>query len=331
MATLKEVAKLAGVDYSTVSRVINNDPSLSIKKDTRERILKAIEELNYRPNLAARNLKNRETKIIGLAITNFFNPVIANIIHGAELRANSEGYNLLVYSEEQSTTKIINSLIDRHIDGLLISSSNFDDKDILKLKDKNLPSVSVNRKVLGMNNFVAVDDIEGAKLGVKHLIDFGHEKIANISGPLYTTTGLERLQGYRIAINEGDIEFVSEYIQESDFTIQGGYDAMIKLLALPEPPTAVFASSILIALGAMKAIHEKGLSIPNDISIVGFHDVYFADAIFPALTTVKMPLEEMGGRAIMKLIDIIRKKDNGEGIIVPGGTIISRESVKRLS
>ncbi|MDM5339058.1 LacI family DNA-binding transcriptional regulator [Fictibacillus enclensis] len=329
MATLKQVAKLAGVDSSTVSRVINNDPSLSIKTETRERIQKAIEELNYSPNLAARNLKNRETKILGLAINNFFNPVMASIIHGAELRANKEGYNLLVYSSEQSQSKIINSLVDRHIDGLLISSAIFEEEDILKLNDKNLPIVSVNRKVLGMKNFVVVNDMQGSKLGVKHLIEFGHKKIAHISGPLYTTTGLERLMGYRTAINEGNIKFISEYVQESEYSIDGGYIAMKNLLSLSDRPTAVFASSILIALGAMKAIQEEGLTIPNDISLVGFHDVYFADAIFPRLTTVKMPLEEMGDKAIGKLIDIISKKDKGEGIIIPGERIISRDSVKR--
>lgn len=330
MATLKQVAKLAGVDSSTVSRVINNDPSLSIKTDTRERILKAIEELNYRPNLAARNLRNRETKILGLAITNFFNPVMASIIHGAELRANKEGYNLIVYSAEQSQSKIINSLVDRHIDGLLISNPKFDNEEILKLNEKNLPIVSVNRKVFGTENFVVVNDVQGSKLGVKHLIEFGHKKIAHISGPLYTTTGLERLMGYRMAINEGNIKFMSEYVQESDYSIEGGYIAMKNLLSLSAPPTAVFASSILIALGAMKAIHEEGFTIPDDISLVGFHDVYFADAIFPSLTTVEMPLEEMGDIAIGKLIDIIRKKDKGEGIIIPGERIISRESVKRI-
>jgi len=330
VATLKQVAQLAGVDSSTVSRVINNDPSLSIKLETRERILKAIKELNYSPNLAARNLKNRETKILGLAITDFFNPVMASIIHGAELRANKEGYNLLVYSAEQDESKIINSLIDRRIDGLLISSPKFDDEDILRLNDKNLPIVSVNRKVLGMKNFVAVNDIQGSKLGVKHLIEFGHKKIAHISGPLYTTTGLERLMGYRTAINEENIKFISEYVQESDYSIEGGYTAMKNLLSLSNPPTAVFASSVLIALGAMKAIHEEGFTIPNDISLVGFHDVYFADTISPSLTTVKMPLEEMGNAAIGKLIDIIHKKDKGEGIIISGERIISRESVKRL-
>lgn len=330
MATLKQVAQLAGVDSSTVSRVINNDSSLSIKLETRERILNAIKELNYTPNLAARNLKNRETKILGLAITDFFNPVMASIIHGAELRAKREGYNLLVYSAEQDQSKIINSLVDRQIDGLLISSPEFGDEDILKLNDKDLPIISVNRKVLGMENYVTVNDMQGSKLGVKHLIEFGHKKIAHISGPLYTTTGVERLMGYRKAINEENIKFTSEFVQESEYSIEGGYIAMKNLLSLSNRPTAVFASSILIALGAMKAIHEEGLSIPNDISLVGFHDVYFADAIFPGLTTVKMPLEEMGDIAIGKLIDIIHKKGKNEGITIPGERIINRESVKRL-
>lgn len=327
---MKDVAKLARVDPSIVSRVINNDPGLNIKDETRVRILEAVDNLNYRPNIMARSLKKGETKIIGMAIPSFFNPVISSIIHGAELRAVKEGYTLLVYSEEQDQKKIISSLNNGYIDGLIISSSHFDDANILELHNKKLPFLLVNRKVTGINSFVVTDDIQGVKLGVQHIIKFGHKRIAHISGPLYTTTGLERLQGYRIALNESNIEFNSRYVQESDYSIEGGYNAMKHLLALSIPPTAVFVANVLASLGAMKAIREQGLLIPDNISLVAYHDVYFADTLFPPLTTVKMPLEEMGNKAIGKLIAILQKKDNGDGIVIKGGTIIDRQSVVRL-
>lgn len=330
LTTLKDVAKLARVDPSIVSRVINHDPGLNIKAETRARILKAVDELNYRPNMMARSLKKGETKILGMAIPSFFNPVISSIIHGAELRAAKEGYTLLVYSEEQDQSKIISSLKNGYIDGLIISSSHFDDENILELQNKELPFVLVNRKVANINNFVAADDIQGAKLGVQYLIKFGHKYIAHISGPLYTTTGLERLQGYRIALNDSNIEFNSRYVQESDYSIEGGYNAMKHLLELTMPPTAVFVANILSALGALKAIRECGLLVPDNISLVAYHDVYFADTLFSPLTTVKIPVEEMGNKAIEKLIAILHKRDNGEGIIIKGGTIIERESVARL-
>ncbi|WP_332237254.1 LacI family DNA-binding transcriptional regulator [Sporolactobacillus sp. KGMB 08714] len=330
MVTLKKIAKLTGVHPSTVSRTINNDPDLKIRSDTRARILKAAKELNYHPNVAARNLKKGETKTLGLVISDFYNPVIASIIHGAEIRASKEGYNLLVCGPGQNQSKTISSFIDKSYDGLLISNSCLEDSYILDLVNKKIPLVLINRKVPNMNNFVIVDDLYGAMLGVKYLAEYGHKRIAHISGPLYTTTGIERLQGYRKAIKECNIEFNSEYVQESDYSIEGGYAAMKKLLLLSQRPTAVFAASILISLGAMKAIRESGLSIPKDISLVGYHDVFFADTLNPPLTTVKMPLEEMGDQAIGKLIAMLRKKDTGKGIIVPGGSIISRESVAKI-
>ncbi|WP_042357671.1 LacI family DNA-binding transcriptional regulator [Bacillus rubiinfantis] len=330
MATLKEIAKLTGVHPSIVSRTINNDPNLKIKPETKVRILKVVEELNYRPNMAARSLKKGETKILGLAIPSFFNPVVSSIIHGAELQAQKEGYNLLVYGAEREQAKVVSSLIDNRIDGLLISNSHFDDSEILELIERDFPIVLVNRRVSGLHNYVTVNDLMGAKKGVQHLIEYGHKQIGHIAGPLFTTTGIERLQGYRSAINEANIEFVSEYVQESDYTIEDGYRAMRKLLSLSNPPTAVFAASITISLGAMKAIREFGLSIPENISLVGYHDVYFADSLNPPLTTVAMPLEEMGSLAIEKLLRILQHNDNGEGIVLQGGTIISRGSVKKI-
>lgn len=161
MVTLKKIAKLTGVHPSTVSRTINNDPDLKIRSDTRARILKAAKELNYHPNVAARNLKKGETKTLGLVISDFYNPVIASIIHGAEIRASKEGYNLLVCGPGQNQSKTISSFIDKSYDGLLISNSCLEDSYILDLVNKKIPLVLINRKVPNMNNFVIVDDLYG--------------------------------------------------------------------------------------------------------------------------------------------------------------------------
>lgn len=335
MVTLKDVAKLAGVHSSVVSRVVNNDSELKIKEETRKRIQEAIKELDYRPNLFARNLKKRETKMLGMVIPDFSNPVYASIIHGAEDQAAIEGYNLLVYSMKQKGLEknYFSHLLENRIDGLLIANSESDDKEILNLKKANKPFVLVNRIISGINNFVILNDELGGKLATKHLSGLGHKRIAHISGPLFTGTGLKRFQGYREGLKEGNIDFVSSYVQESQYTIESGYQSMQALLNLPTPPTAVFASNIMVSLGAMKAIDDHGLSIPNDISIVGFHDVYIASTLSPSLTTIEMPLYEMGKESVKKLISVIQEQEIEEepGLIISGASLIVRESTAPLS
>ncbi|ARF18037.1 LacI family DNA-binding transcriptional regulator [Sporosarcina ureae] len=330
MVTLKDVAKLVGVHPSVVSRVINNDGNLKIKEETRKRIQQAIEELNYRPNLSARNLKNSETKMLGMVIPDFSNPVYASIIHGAEDQAALEGYNLLLYSMKQKGLEknYFSHLMENRIDGLLIANSESDDKEILNLKKEKKPFVLVNRFITGISNHVILDDELGGKLATKHLAQLGHKRIAHITGPLFTGTGIKRFQGYREGLKEEEINFISSYVQESEYTIEGGYRSMQALLDLSTPPTAVFASNIMVSLGAMKAIQDRGLSIPRDISIIGFHEVDFASSLSPSLTTIKMPLYEMGSESVKKLITIIqgREEENELGLIISGASLVVRDS-----
>lgn len=330
MATLKDVARLAGVDPSIVSRTINQDPSLSIKKETRERILQAVEQLNYRPNVAARNLKKGESKVLGLAITDFYNPLFAQIIQGAEARALQEGYHLLVYSAQQNKEEIIYALRSGRIDGLIISSTHFTESEILAMVEEKLPVVIVNRKIGNLTNFVVTDDVHGSFLAVNYLIKHNHKKIAQITGPLFITSALDRFHGYRRALMEANIAFQQEYIKETDFTFANAYNVTMELLHLENRPTAIFASNISTSLGAMKAIRETGLMIPEDISLMGFHDVYFSDSLWQPLTTVKMPLIEMGEKGVEKLLSIIHKRDTNQGIIITGAEILERHSVNKL-
>lgn len=158
---------------------------------------------------------------------------------------------------------------------LLVASSASDDTEILELQKDKLPFVLVNRVVHGVDNYVAADDKMGAKLAVEHLIHLGHTRIGHLAGPLYTETGLERFHGYRAALQESKVEFIPHYVCESKYSVEDGYYSMNNLLELADPPTAVFAANIMICIGAMRAIQERGLTIPKDISIVGFHDILF--------------------------------------------------------
>lgn len=331
MVTIKEVAKKAGVHPSVVSRVLNKDLTLKIKDSTRERIIKIVDELEYVPNHSARNLKKNETKMIGMVIPDFNNPVYSSIIHGAESQANEEGYSLLVYSTEQKgmMDNYFSHLVEGRIDGLLIAISKSEDEDILELQKIGKPFVLVNRLVKNIENFVVLDDKSAGKMATKHLIELGHSKIAHITGPLTTGTGSKRLEGYEEELREFDLKVQDNYIQKSSYNIDEGYKAMNHLLDLDNPPTAVFTANILISLGAMKAIQDRKLSIPSDISVIGIHDVMFASTLYPPLTTVKMPLYEMGQEAIKKMISMLKGEtdpEHSKGLTIRGGALINRES-----
>ena len=336
MVTIKDVAKKAGVHPSVVSRVLNQDATLKIKKETRERVLRTVEELDYVPNHSARNLKRNETMMIGMIIPDFSNPVYSSIIHGAENKAAEEGYNLLVYSKNQKGIggNYFSHLVEGRIDGLLIAASELDDKDILELTELNKPFILVNRSVEGIDNHVVLDDEKAGYIAAEHLIGLGHERIAHITGPFETGTGLKRFNGFENGLRDAGINLNADYIRKSSYSMHSGYEQMNHLLNLEERPTAVFAANIMISLGAMRAVQERGLKIPEDISIIGVHDVSFATALNPALTTIRMPLYEMGEVAVLKIIESIKSKVPNrqmEGIMIEGGELILRESTKELT
>ncbi|GAK03025.1 ribose operon repressor [Geomicrobium sp. JCM 19037] len=317
---------MAGVHPSVVSRVLNNDERLHIKEETRTRIFESVKKLNYRPNSAARSLKMNQSNMIGMAIPDFRNPVYSSIIHGAEDEAMAKGYHLLVYSMKQKAP-LSASLLKERIDGLLIATSDFHDDEIARVANTDKPFVLVNRLIEQSQQYVVLEDYLGGEMATRHLIDLNHEHIAHIAGPLNTGTALQRYDGYKQTIKAAGISFRSHYVQESDYTMEGGYEAMGKLLSLRTPPSAVFASNIMVAMGAMKAIREHGMDVPGDISVIGIHDVFFASGLSPTLTTVKMPLYEMGVEAVKELIKAIQDKNyKMGGITIPGATLIKRES-----
>ncbi|MDQ0272369.1 LacI family DNA-binding transcriptional regulator [Cytobacillus purgationiresistens] len=321
------MAKLARVDPSVVSRIINDDTALLIKDETRKRVLEAIKELNYRPNANARSLRKRKTMMLGMVIPDFLNPVYGEIIRGAELQASTEGYHLMVCSiNKDSKCNYLSLLREGRIDGLMVASSEFEDSSISELEKENMPFILVNRLTLSMHDYVIADDTYGAKLAVNHLIDLGHTQIGHLSGPLFTGTGTERFQGYRAALKESGIDFFPSYLHETGYTVESGYEGMMKLLELPDPPTAVFAANVLSSIGAIQAIKVKGLTVPDDISVVGVHDVFFASMIDPALTTVKMPLFEMGIEAVKSLIKKLNGEQTGVSVRIPGAELIVRKS-----
>ena len=308
--TLEEIGKLSGVSRATVSRVINNHPH--IRDEVRERVLEVIETTGYQPNLAARSLASNESNIIGLVIPSIVNevftdPYFPRLTQGIAKACNDHGYTLSLFlfhspaEEKMAARRIIsNSLLD----GVIIAADAFDDPIVPDLVAANVRFVQVGRphepeKV----NYVDVDNIYGGEIATQHLIELGYRRIAQIAS-LTTTAGIDRDIGYRKALQDYGVPLDENLIAFADFSRESGYDAMRKLLS--HHPDAVFIHSDSMSLGAMQAIREAKLSVPDDIAIVGFDDLPPAELAEPALTTVRQPIFETGEKVVALLLDVLQ-------------------------
>lgn len=308
--TIKDVAKRAGVTPALVSRVINNDPTLSVKEETRARIFKAADELSYLPNPFAQSLRTKSTKTLGMLVPDIGNPFFINIIKGAQDAALARDMCLLLINTDEvweNEKKLIQMLVNKKVDGILYLSAHMDIKAIRLIEELKTPYVLVNRNSGDENTlYVGLDNLNGALLAMKHLVELGHEKIAHIAGPLYTDTASGRLQGYRTALHMRGIELNLDYVIETSFSFDGGEQAVKKLLAMKgDRPTAIFAANDLIAMGAVSGANEMGVSVPEDLSIVGFNNIWVAKHFMPPLTTVDFDNYKMGEEACNMLVDKI--------------------------
>lgn len=332
--TIKDVAERAGVDSSTVSRIINNDPKLSVRAETRLRISTAIRELGYQTNSMARNLRLNISGAIGMLIPDITNPSFPEMIKGVESSSSEKDLSLILCNTgdiPEKELKMIRFLLNRRVDGLLLASVHMRDETIEEVEKSGVPCVFVNRgNRRDTGAYVVTDNAAGAKMAVRHLISLGHRKIAHIAGFLYTDTGIERMMGYRKELNLADIPLDSEYMVEAGYAELDGYRAMNKLLLLPDRPTAVFAANDLLAMGAILAMNENGVRVPEDISIVGFDDIWVVERITPALTTVKVPLYEMGYLAMDMLFHKMKDVQIEQERIVLEPLLVVRRSTAEL-
>jgi len=298
--TLNDVAMLAGVDRSVVSRVINEDPRLSVRPETRKRVRETIEKLGYRPNVAARSLRTARAYMFGLLIPDFANPVYAEIIKGAERAAGVLGYGLMTASSagvRLGLEHYLDLLGQGRVDGLLFAGEE-SGHELAQLRTSQVPWVLVNRTLAGSQRYVILDDERASELAVNHLLELGHRRIGHLAGPDGADTARRRRAGYLEAMGDAGLEVGPESIVHADYTAAGGVAALDRLLSAPNPPTAVFVANVASAVGVLYALHARGLSVPRDLSVVAVHDMPLASHLVPALTTVRMPLEELGRRAL---------------------------------
>jgi DNA-binding LacI/PurR family transcriptional regulator len=314
------VARLARVDPAIVSRVLNADKALSIRNETRERVLTAVSQLNYRPNVIARSLKLRASYALGMLLPDIANPMFPDIIKGVEDVAEVQGFHILlahITSQALAGGRHLELLRESRVGGLIVATGALSDSAIEELRRSGFPYVLVNRRAQGIDRYVVVDDEAGARLAVEHLIALGHRRIAHLAGPLDTDTGQRRLAGYRQALRAEGVEPDALLVEEAGLEIEDGYRAATRLLARAAAVSAVFTTNVPVAMGALAAIREAGLTVPADMSVVSLHDSAYAERTEPPLTTVRMPLREMGREAARRLIELVRGGGDAPPVVLP--------------
>lgn len=332
--TLNDIAIHAGVSVTTVSRVLNDKhEKYRISSKTRQLVKNAAKELNYRPNELARSLRLKKTQTIGLVVPDISNPFFAHIVHTIQNFVYMSGYSLIVcITNEDIDTELkqIELLRRKGVDGYIIMPVGIKDHHIEELLNHNIPLVILDRCLEEIHtNIVVVDNYKGAFQATEYIIKCGHKRIAIIQGLKDTYTNNERLRGYLDALKSYCIPVNDSYIVGKDFRRENGYIETKILLNLETPPTAIFATSDLITLGALQAIDEENCKIPGDISLVAFDDIDFAPYLVVPLTLVRQPKEMMGEIAVKLLIEDIKLKGRKEKKkIVLNPELVIRKSVK---
>lgn len=292
-----DVAKLAGVSTATVSRVINSPES--VREETRNRVTRAMVVCNYKYNALARGFATKRSNTIGLIIPTINNPVFAESTRGVQDCAGEKKTQVILgntYYQYDQEEGLINTLREKQVDGLIITSTNPRGRIIKTLEDEGFPFVLLYSTIKkGPLWAVGIDNFKGGYRATRHLIELGHHRIGMVAGTFsLSDRSFHRWHGYKQCLKDHGIPYEKALLAQTDYSLTGGRDSVKKLLSIPKPPTAVFCSNDYLALGAMKGARETGLSLPTDLSIMGFDDIQIASYVIPGLTTIRQPAYEMG-------------------------------------
>jgi len=308
---MRDVAERAGVSVTTVSHVINETRPVS--DDLRRRVLQAMDELGYQPNALARSLRRKETHTIGMIVPDSANPFFAEVARGIEDASFEQGYSVILCNSDGDLEKELlytNVLTEKRVDGILFVAAGVSTEHIRALQARQMPLVVVDRDIPDVVvDSVLIHNARGGWLATRHLIELGHRRIGCITGPSDVTPSAERVIGYQQALQEAGIPVDEALIVRGDFQYESGYRAAQQLLALEDPPTAIFACNDLMAVGAISAAVELGFQVPAQLSVVGFDDIRLASFTNPPLTTVAQPKYEMGVVAMTMLLERMRERD----------------------
>ena len=364
--SIYEVARAAGISVATVSRVLNDKGP--VRAETRQRVLAAVEQLGYVPHSAARSLSTRRTMSIGVLLPDMHGAFFGEIVRGIDLAARAAGYHLLVsgsHSDAAETAALLQTLHGR-VDGLILMTPALGRAWLDKVLPRRVPVVLLNPRsepkatsdvverstgepggrgtnprsepaagdddgAAGRHDSLSIDNRLGARLAVEHLIGLGHRSIAFVGGPAGNADAAERLAGYREALEQGGLPIVPRLEMAGDFGEESGLQAGAKMAALTPHPTAIFAANDAMAIGCLAAMRERGLRVPEDVSLVGFDDVPIARYLTPALTTVQVPIAELGKQAMARLLAAVDEGRPGDPEGGPTHTVIAPTLAIRAS
>ncbi|MCK4905658.1 LacI family DNA-binding transcriptional regulator [bacterium] len=308
--TIKDIAAKLDINTSTVSRALNDFPNL--KDETKRKVLKAAKKMNYCPSHIAQGLSGKSTKVFAL-ITPTLDPHVLPVIRGVTDACRKMRYALMLFPNDYWSDEIV-AFTDIKgkwlVDGMLIYNVVYHkkiSKEVTGLKNEEIPFVYINKFLnSGIVNTVSVDNFKSVYKVINHLYQLGHKKIGIINGNLASNDGRERFDAFKKSLKNLKLEYNEQYVGNGKFSETTAYNEMKKILSAGTNPTAVFCSSDLMAIGAMRAIREKGLRVPDDIAIAGFDDIALSERAEPPLTTLRVPLEDVGAKAVELLVDVIK-------------------------
>lgn len=333
MATMKDIAKLAGVSTSTVSHVINK--SRFVSEEISLRVNNAAQQLNYRPSALARSLKINRTKTIGMLVTTSTNPFFGEVVKGVERSCYQQGYNLILCNTEGDNERMresVNTLLQKRVDGLILMCSSLEGERIDVFEQyPDIPVVVMDwGPMLFTSDKIQDNSLRGGYLAAKYLIESGHQQIGCITGPLVKHQAQMRYEGYKRALNEAGLDFNANWIIEADFECEGGYEAFNKMFAKGSLPSSIFVCNDMMAMGVINAANEKGIRIPQDLSIIGYDDIHIAKFMSPSLTTIHQPKYRLGKAAVEALLNRLEKGAIDAQVVQLEPTLVERSTVLNI-
>ncbi|UTV28889.1 HTH-type transcriptional repressor PurR [Photobacterium atrarenae] len=334
MATIKDVARLAGVSTTTVSHVINK--TRFVAEATQKKVLAAVDELNYAPSAVARSLKCNTTRTIGMLVTKSTNPFFAEVVHGVEEYCYGEGYTLILCNTEGNLEKqrdYLRMLAEKRVDGLLVMCSDLDDKLLALLeRQKDLPMVIMDWGPESPHTDKIQDNAElGGYVATKYFIEHGHQKIGCLTGHTEKLTCRERLKGFYKAMEEANLSVNPDWLIEGDFECESAVAAAKQYIAMDDRPSAIFCFNDIMAMALISTFEQAGLRVPDDVSIIGYDNIDLAPYFSPPLTTIHQPKQRLGQKAIEILMARVKDKQHERRIFEMAPELVVRKSVKKIN
>jgi len=322
--SIKDIARLAGVSHSTVSRALNKSPLIPLK--TAQRIQRIAAEKGYAASVVARSLVTRRTEAIGVVVTSIADPFNGEVVAGIEEVANQEGYSVVLATSQADPRReltVVRSFRERRVDGILVASSRLGAQYLPLFAELETPIVLLNNQHPSeFAHSVSIDNADGGYQAATHLIGLGHRDIAYIGDEFGLQSDAERFSGFQAAMRKARVKIRKDLVVRGDGKSAGGKKCAAELLALGQPPTAIFCYNDMTALGVIEAVQARRRRVGREVSVVGFDDLFFAASLQPPLTTFRQPKRELGKQAMQLLIAILRQQPAERKVVVRGELVV---------